>query len=141
MPPPDRALDRAGMAVTIADAEALALYEDAIDDLLAGRPHRALIERCLSRAPTFALAIACQALAQPAGSPPGWPPPTAGLTRRERQHLDVVAAVLAGDAARASGLAAEHLVDFPGDRLVAALASGTWPSQGPGGAGEPHGPA
>jgi hypothetical protein len=116
------------MPVTVDDAEALALYDDAIDALLAGRPYRSLLNRCLSRAPTFALAIACQALTEPVGSlPPGWPPATTGLTRRERQHLDVVEAVLVGDIGRASGLAAEHLLEFPGDRMVAALAAGIRP--------------
>jgi hypothetical protein len=132
MDEPERSVDRGGMSVTVAtvaDAEALALYDDAIDALLRGAPHRRLIECCLARAPTFALAIAFRALTEPPGWPvPGWPPATAGLTRRERQHLDVVEAVLTGDAGRASGLAAEHLLEFPGDRLIAVLAAGVRPT-------------
>jgi hypothetical protein len=126
-----RALDRSGLPVSVEDAVALDLYDDAVDALLAGRPCRRLIVRCLARAPGFALAIACRALCEPTDWPvPGWPPATEGLTRRERQHLDVVAAVLAGDTDRATGLAAEHLLEFPGDRLVAALAEGVAPWAG-----------
>jgi hypothetical protein len=38
--------------------------------------------------------------------------------RRARQQVDVVCVAVAGDAARAHGLAAEHLAEFPDDQLV-----------------------
>jgi hypothetical protein len=38
--------------------------------------------------------------------------------RKERQQVQVVALAVAGDLDRASGLASEHLAEFPGDELV-----------------------
>jgi len=122
-----RHTDRAGLAITVDDVEALVLYDDAVDEFVAGRPYRSLAEACVERAPTFALAWACVALAAGADAgllPPlgrGWPPPTSGLTRRERQHLEIVGAVFTGRLDRASGLAAEHLTEYPTDRLIASL--------------------
>jgi hypothetical protein len=122
-----RRTDRAGLAITVDDVEALVLYDDAVDEFVAGRPCRSLAETCVERAPTFALARACAALAESedTGRLPvqgnGWPPPTSGLTRRERQHLEIVGAVLMGRLDRASGLAAEHLTEYPTDRLIASL--------------------
>jgi DNA-binding GntR family transcriptional regulator len=118
--------DRGGLAITIGDAEALRLYDDAVDAFAAGAAAAAsgpLIEQCLERVPRFALGRACEALVK--GSPPrsGWPPVSAGLTRRERQHLEIVAHTIAGDGERASGLAREHLAEFPTDRLIAAAFS------------------
>jgi hypothetical protein len=38
--------------------------------------------------------------------------------RKERQQVQVVALAVVGDLDRASGLASEHLAEFPGDELV-----------------------
>jgi hypothetical protein len=47
-----------------------------------------------------------------------------GSTRRERQHIEVIRMLLAGDHRRATVLGREHLREFPTDLLVAhALAS------------------
>jgi hypothetical protein len=43
---------------------------------------------------------------------------TAAEPRRVRQAVEVVSLVVHGDATRARGLAAEHLVEFPDDGLV-----------------------
>ena len=43
---------------------------------------------------------------------------SAGISRRERQHLVMIDAFVRGDAARALGLAREHLAEFPRDALV-----------------------
>jgi hypothetical protein len=126
MAEPARLADRGGLAVTVADPEALRLYDDAVDEFAAGRPARALARRCVVMAPSFALGRACVAVLSTEGCgpgllPAGWPPPSAGLTRRERQHLEIVGAMLIGRLDRASGLAAEHLGEYPSDRLIAAL--------------------
>ena len=42
----------------------------------------------------------------------------AGLTRGERQHVEIVELMLAGSAARAIDLRREHLVEYPGDLLI-----------------------
>ena len=114
--------DRGGLAITVSDAQALRLYDDAVDAFVAGISCGRLIERCLERAPLFALGRACEALVT--GGPPrwsGWPPATAGLTRRERQHLENVADTIIGNDERAGVLAREHLAEFPTDRLIAAI--------------------
>ena len=47
-----------------------------------------------------------------------------GSTRRERQHIEVIRMLLAGDLRRAAVLGREHLREYPTDLLVAhALAS------------------
>jgi hypothetical protein len=38
--------------------------------------------------------------------------------RRERQQVQIVQLVLAGDTARATGLIAEHMAEFPADGLI-----------------------
>ena len=44
-----------------------------------------------------------------------------GTTRRERQHVEIVALVLRGDIDRARALGAAHLAEFPRDSLIAHL--------------------
>ena len=46
-----------------------------------------------------------------------------GLGRRERHVVAVFTLAAGGSVSRAAGLAAEHLVEFPGDRLVALIAA------------------
>ena len=49
-------------------------------------------------------------------------PPSCGcLTRRERQHIEVVRLILSGERERAAVLGREHLREFPSDLLVAEL--------------------
>ena len=38
--------------------------------------------------------------------------------RKERQQVQVITLAVCGDLDRASGLAAEHLAEFPGDELI-----------------------
>ena len=112
--------DRGGLVITIGEREALVLYDDAVDAYATGRPSALLIAQCLERVPMFALGLACEALVT-SGPVPGWPPSAAGLTRRERQHLEIVSDTIMGNSERAGGLAREHLAEFPTDRLIAAL--------------------
>jgi hypothetical protein len=42
-------------------------------------------------------------------------------TRRERQHVEIVALALVGDVARAQALRAAHLAEFPDDVLIVHL--------------------
>jgi hypothetical protein len=41
-----------------------------------------------------------------------------GRSRRERQLVQIVQLTINGDTGRASGLAAEHLAEFPDDDLI-----------------------
>jgi hypothetical protein len=43
------------------------------------------------------------------------------LPRRQRQQIQIVRLAVDGDWDRASGLAAEHLAEFPGDQLIRRL--------------------
>jgi hypothetical protein len=45
----------------------------------------------------------------------------AGRPRRERQQVQIVRLVVAGDTVRASGLIAEHLAEFPADQLIGSM--------------------
>ena len=60
--------------------------------------------------------------------PPTTPQCSRPLTRGERHHLEIVKHALAGDLARASALAREHLSEFPDDAVVARLLAG-WEGQ------------
>ena len=44
-----------------------------------------------------------------------------GTTRRERQHIEIVALAFVGDVARARALRAAHLAEFPDDVLIVHL--------------------
>jgi len=48
---------------------------------------------------------------------------TGGLTRRERQHVEVIATAVNGDSPRALALAREHLAEFPRDGAILQQAS------------------
>ena len=47
-----------------------------------------------------------------------------GRPRRERQLAQIVQLAVDGDTARASGLTAEHLAEFPGDQLIGRVQAG-----------------
>src|SRR6267378_7024791 len=49
----------------------------------------------------------------------------AGATRRERQHVEALAAVAGGEAARGLGLIEEHVREFPRDALLVHQAGST----------------
>ena len=46
---------------------------------------------------------------------------TRGATRRDRQHIEIVALAILGDVARARALRAAHLAEFPDDVLIVHL--------------------
>jgi hypothetical protein len=50
---------------------------------------------------------------------------TRAAARRERQVVEIAALVVAGDRARAEGLALEHTAEFPGDSELLARVSPT----------------
>src|SRR3989442_9557686 len=47
----------------------------------------------------------------------------AGATRRERQHVEALSALIAGDTARGLDLVAKHVAEFPRDALLVNPAS------------------
>ena len=48
---------------------------------------------------------------------------SSSVTRRERQHIEIVVTALRGDRERARALGSEHLREFPADVLVAHIIS------------------
>lgn len=148
--PPNTAppTDRLGLELTTGP-EAAGLYREGIDRLLAlaeGAPE--CFEGAIRADERFSLAYAALALAHLVDGRParargalmrarsplaGQPLPATPATRRERWHLEIVAAGVAGDDARARELAVAHLREFPRDLLVLAfLVIGAQRSGGPG---------
>lgn len=64
---------------------------------------------------------------------------TAGITRRERQHVEVVARYVYGENTRSYALVREHLAEFPGDAFLLRLTQRLF-TLGCSGAGEPNYP-
>jgi DNA-binding GntR family transcriptional regulator len=116
----DPSLHWATPPVSSRQPAAIARYEAGVAALVADAPHGALLfEEALDLDPHFALARVAHAVAlvlqgAPFARPDVGPP----LTRGERQHLEVIRAVVDGDAERANDLRREHLAEFPGDLLV-----------------------
>src|SRR5262249_32057514 len=104
-PPPVASRDRA----------AVGRYGGAVAALVADAPHAGpLLDEVVAEPPDFALGRAARAVwAAQRGAAFAEPPAAVGLTRGERQHLEVVRTWLAGDVVRAGDLRREHLAEFP----------------------------
>ena len=126
LPSPSAAtFDQCGLPLT-ATVDAAAAYAKGVTALLSGQlaASRANFTSALNRDSSFALAHAAAAIVCPGSAEhvrcrlhtARWCA-TRG-TRRERQHVEILAAVLRGDVDRAVALAVEHLGEFPEDVLV-----------------------
>ena len=111
-------------SLTTTDPDAARLYQDGIAELVAGGAHaRSLLSDAVEHDSTFALAgVALAVIDAAAGAPFTLPAVTPALSRGERQHIEVVRALLGADPRRALDLRREHLAEFPGDLLVVWLA-------------------
>lgn len=124
MAPP---VDGFGLPLTTTSASAAAWYRRGVAELLDGRPGAATsFARSVGADRRFALGLAGVAVAtsvagdgQPAVALTLAGELAHGATRRERQHVEVLAAILGSDSARAVALAREHLAEFPSDAVVA----------------------
>jgi len=126
--------DRYGLSITTSPAAAEA-YVDAVDRLLAAR-EGALdgFDRALVLDPDFALAHVgrSRALLTAGRGPEGRAAAAAavehagGLDRRERRHVEALAAAATGPGARALALVREHLTEFPRDVVALAAANGIY---------------
>jgi hypothetical protein len=111
--------------ITTMSREASVAYRVGVDLFLRGSADaRTHLRRATQTDPTLAVAAAALALAVAEDRNQSDPvligvdvAPGHG-TRRERQHVEILALATAGNMARARALAAEHLGDFPEDRLV-----------------------
>jgi tetratricopeptide (TPR) repeat protein len=127
----NRARDRYGLPLTTRSTTAASHYVAGVDRFLAAEVGaEAALGEALAADEGFALAHAALALmAQTQGLSDTAQRAVdrarryaAGLTRRERRHVEVIATWIGGDAARARALAVEHLEEFPRDALVLSLA-------------------
>ena len=113
------------------DPVAATSYRRGVHELLAGRPEALLsFARAARHDPSFALATTGIAVATSVvGDGIRWRAlqrsrTTARFaTRRERQHVDIVAAALGDDPGAALALAVEHLHEFPEDAVVLSVVS------------------
>ncbi|HUG37973.1 MAG TPA: hypothetical protein VML54_13535 [Candidatus Limnocylindrales bacterium] len=126
--------DRYGLTLSTESSVAAERYQGGMDDLLAYGPDadrafadaRAADERfALAHAGT-ALFVFLQGDGVAAREAIGRARDVAaGATRREQQHVEALATVMAGDATRGLALIEEHLREFPRDALLLNQASST----------------
>ena len=124
--------DRYGLALTTSSTVAAERFQDGMDRLLAYGPG---VEECFTSAlqadDRLAVAHAGLALVAVANGDAATAQAAAGraretvggATRRERQHVEALSALVAGETARGLDLVAEHLADFPRDALLVNQAS------------------
>jgi len=99
--------------------DAAAHYREGIAALVAGAAHAdAHFRAAVVADPCFALAHVGLAVAAP-GTPVD--PPTVGMSRGERHHVETACVWLRGDSRRGCDLRREHLLEFPGDLLIVVL--------------------
>jgi hypothetical protein len=119
-------------SLTTVAPDAVQLYQDGVAAVVAGTGHaEELLGKAVAIDPGFTLAAVALAVAEVSAggrfSPPEAGP---GLSRGERQHLEVIRAAFGEDRRRAQDLRREHLDEFPGDLLVVWLPTLTPPSGG-----------
>ncbi|HEV8615959.1 MAG TPA: hypothetical protein VGU22_10760 [Methylomirabilota bacterium] len=124
--------DRYGLPVTTSSPVAATRFQDGMDRLLSFGPG---VEESFAAAlradESLALAHAGAALAAAIRGNTTTARAAAGrardtvatATRRERQHVEAVSALLAGETARGLALVDEHVADFPRDALLVNQAS------------------
>ena len=124
---PERLHDRYGLPLTARSPTAIEHYLKGIDQFLA---QDIGTEESLAQAveadEAFALAHAAVALIQQFQGASGEAKLSvafararaAGISRRERRHVDVIAAFVDGDRPHALALVCEHLEEFPRDALL-----------------------
>ncbi|MGI8926519.1 MAG: tetratricopeptide repeat protein [Tepidiformaceae bacterium] len=127
------ATDRYGLPLSTSSPAAAAAYVEAIDLTLSanvGADER--LAAAIEADEGFALAHAGLARAQQyrgripeaRASAARARELAAGATRREQQHVEVIATAVDGNSSRALALACEHLRDFPRDAFVLSQANG-----------------
>ena len=127
--------DRYGLPVTTTSARAAQLYGEGVDLMLAGEfGGEAKIEEALQEDPDFALGRVTHArnlqlrgripearelatVVQAASS---------HVSRREQQHVDVIAAAILGTGDQALAKVREHIAEFPRDAYVLSQANGVY---------------
>jgi tetratricopeptide (TPR) repeat protein len=126
--------DRYGLTLSTASAGAARHYQDGMDKLLSyGLGADQSFAAAVADDDGFALAHAGAALfsmfqgdgASAKAAIERARGLTAGVTRRERQHVEALAAIAGGDATRGLALIEEHVKEFPRDALLVNQAGST----------------
>lgn len=125
--------DRYGLPLSTSSATAVERYMDGIDRLLSlNADAEVSLAQAVEADQCFALAHAALAFFwQGQGRTEDAKAGAArtrslagGISRRERRHVEAIAAAVDGEAARALGLIREHLAEFPRDALMVQQATG-----------------
>jgi tetratricopeptide (TPR) repeat protein len=126
--------DRYGLPLSTSSAVAAERYQAGMDRLLSyGVGADQAFDAAVEADPGFALAHAGRALfalfqgdgAAAKGAIEQARTLAAGTTRRERQHVEALAAIAGGEGARGLGLIEEHVKEFPRDALLVNQAAST----------------
>ena len=128
-------LDRYGLPLTTASDRAAASYRDGIDRILSAW-HGAgeALDEAIAEDPDFALAHIARARVHQLNMESAEARTraaharrlAAAATRRERQHVEILAAAVEGQPKTALSGAEQHLDEFPRDALVLALLLGAF---------------
>ncbi|MEX0784189.1 MAG: tetratricopeptide repeat protein [Dehalococcoidia bacterium] len=127
--------DRSGLPLTTSSARAADLYREGIDLMLAGGfGGEAMIEEALQEDAGFSLArvtharnLQLRGRVQEARDLATLAQETSGdVTRRERQHVDVIATAITDSGEQALAKVREHVAEFPRDAYVLSQANGVY---------------
>ena len=123
--------DHMGLVITTESAGAAACYAEGVQLLIRSSPAAVVLLRA-ALAADASLGVALAGLALSSCGPTGPDEDVLGAlerslagsssaTRRERQHMEIIAIAVGGDLERARALGCDHLREFPDDVLVAHL--------------------
>jgi hypothetical protein len=122
-----------GLVITTSSAVAAVRYAGGVELLVGSSPDAiAMLLAAVGADPAFGVALAALAWAsseQDGAAAAALDPlarsvaASSSVTRRERQHIEIVLTALRGDRERANGLGSEHLREFPADALIAHIVS------------------
>ena len=124
--------DRYGLAVTTSSPVAAERFQQGMDALLAFGPgaegffaaaHEADESLALAHAGTALVAVARGDAAMARAAVARARETVVGATRRERQHVEALSALVAGETTRGLALVDEHVTEFPRDALLVNQAS------------------
>ena len=127
--------DRYGLPVTTASETAAAAYREGLDRILSAWVGAGeLLEQAITEDPSFALAYIARArvhqiyaeAADARAKAAHARSLAANLTKRERQHIEIIASAIEGQSAAALQGAEQHLEEFPRDALVFSLLLGAF---------------
>ena len=123
--------DHKGLVITTESAGAAAFYAEGVQLLIRSSPDAVVSLRAAVEADSsLGVALAALVLSGSAGTVPDEDvlgalerslAGSSSATRRERQHMEIIAIAVGGDRERALALGSDHLREFPDDVLVAHL--------------------